>query len=153
MRRAPAATLLCLLLGGCGYGYPEVAVVNGTNEFTLLRNVSFNGCKWSTVLAFDAATSPDRCLSGDDKVHFEMLDAAAYCQDQVHDGTLPGLCACDGGGVPVSGVDEGLINRVPLWFAYQTVSVKHVEGGGFHLFRVAADDIEQDFSVPGPYGH
>lgn len=127
MRCARFVQALCLLAGGCGYGCPEVAVVNGTSESTLLRNVSFNGCKWSTVLAFDAATSPDRCLSGDDKVHFEMLDAAAYCQDQV--------------------------NRAPLWFAYQTVSVKHVEGDGFYLFRVTSDDVEQDFSAPGPYGH
>jgi hypothetical protein len=45
------------------------------------------------------------------------------------------------------------VNTVPTWFNYQTISLKHVEDGQFRLFEITAADMEQDFSVPGPYGH
>ena len=47
----------------------------------------------------------------------------------------------------------GLINDLPFWFNYQTHSVKHVGYGEFHRFVITLDDFEQDFSIPGPYGH
>ncbi len=108
--------LMLLVCGGCDLEYPEVAVVNNTAEYILIKNPSFNGCVWNTVLAYGAATSPGRCLPGDDHVHFQKFDAQEYCQDQAKDGTLPGVCPCDGGVAisPDGGVDQGLVNAVPL---------------------------------------
>jgi hypothetical protein len=148
-----AIAVATLFLGACEYEYPQVAVVNQTDEHILIRNISFSGCLWATVLAFDGATSPDRCLPGEDRVRVQKFDAAAYCNQQALDGTIAGICPCDGGSVPEAGVDPGLANAEPLWFNYQTKSVKHVGYGEFHVFRVTLDDLEQDFSVPGPYGH
>ena len=139
---------------GCDEAYPEVIVVNATDEHILIKNVSFNGCVWNQVLAFGDATSPGRCLPGRDRIHFQKYDAESYCRQQAEDGTLEGVCTCDaspeqGGG----GIDEGLVNKEPTWFNYQTVSFKKVEYGEFSVFEITLDDMEQDFSVPGPYGH
>lgn len=142
-----------LLSSACEYQYPEVAVVNETDQHILIRNVSFSGCLWDTVLAFGTATSPDRCLPGEDRIHLQKFDAAEYCNEQAQDGTIPGICPCDGGGVPEGGVDPGLVNTEPLWFNYQTKATRHVDYGDFRVFRVRLDELEQDFSVPGPYGH
>jgi hypothetical protein len=125
-------------------------VVNRTREPVQLRNLSFNGCVWDTVLASGEATGPGRCLPGEDRVHFEKLDAASYCREQAEDGTLEGVCPCSAEG-PRS--DAGLVNLEPTWFAYQTVKVHRVDYGEYLLVEIAADDMEQDFSVPGPYGH
>jgi hypothetical protein len=125
------------VLGACEEMYPEVVVVNRTNEHILIKNASFNGCLWNQEIAFDEATSPGRCLPGDDKVHFQKFDAEAYCQEQAED----------------AGVDSGLVNEEPTWFNYQTISVKSVDYGDFELFEITLDDMEQDFSAPGPYGH
>jgi hypothetical protein len=126
----PAARLallaaVALPLGACNLAEPEVVVVNRVDEHVLLRNVGFNGCLWSGVLAFGEATAPGDCLPGTDRVHFEKLDVRTPCAD-------------DG---------------APMWFAYQTVSVKRVDYGDFRIFEITLDDLEQDFSVPGPYGH
>ena len=154
--RALSACVLCALVG-CDLAYPEVAVVNKTSQVVVLRDLSFSGCAWSAVLAYGEATSPGRCLPGTDRIHFAKLDAAAYCRAQAQDGTLPGICACDAdGGVAAGrdgGVDSGLVNPVPTWFNYQTVSMKRVGYGDFRLFEITLDDMEQDFSIPGPYGH
>jgi len=149
------SAVVAVALAGCDLNYPEIAVVNRTADPVLLKNPSFNGCVWNTVLANGAATSPGRCLPGDDHVHFQKLDAAKYCEEQAADGTLPGICPCDGGVRAPSdgGIQEGLVNSVPTWFNYQTISVKHVGYGQFCLFEITLDDMEQDFSVPGPYGH
>ena len=152
------AALFCAwltLFAGCELAYPEVAVVNQTGDHILLKNVSFNGCVWDTVLAHGEATSPAWCLPGEDRVHFQKFDTASYCQEQAENGTIDDLCLCDpdpGDGVD-GGVDTSLINEAPNWFNYQTVSIKRVGYGSFHLFEIRLDDIEQDFSVPGPYGH
>jgi hypothetical protein len=128
-----AATLYVgalLSLVGCGSDYPEVVVVNELDVSVLVREVSFNGCKWDTVLAFGEATSPQSCLSGDDRIHFQKLGAAASDPDD-----------------PTAADDE------PVWFNYQTSSLKRVDDGSFSRFVLTPDDLEQDFSVPGPYGH
>ena len=139
---------------GCDLAYPEVVIVNRTAESVLIKDPSFNGCRWNTVLAYGEATSPGRCLPGSDRVHFQKLDAVDYCRDQVADGTIPGICACDGGvGPPDGGVDPGLVNLRPLWFAYQTRFPRRVGYGDYQVFEITLDDLEQDFSVPGPYGH
>jgi hypothetical protein len=151
LQRLPLALLL-LTLAGCDLTYTEVVVVNKTAEQIQLRNLSFNGCAWATVLAFGEATSPGRCLPGEDRVHFEKFDAAAYCREQADDGTIGGVCPCDSD-EPHGSTDEGTVNAVPTWFNYQTLTAHHVDHGEFRLFEVTLDDMEQDFSVPGPYGH
>ena len=150
------ACLVATALAGCDLEYPEVVVENQTKDQMLVKNPSFNGCIWSTVLAYGAATSPGRCLPGDDHVHFQKFDAEEYCQQQASDGTIPGICPCDGGVIESAAngsVDSGLVNTVPTWFNYQTISTKHVDYGEFRIFTIILDDMEQDFSVPGPYGH
>jgi hypothetical protein len=132
-----SGTLLALALaslGGCDLAYPEVVVVNRTNPALLVRNPSFNGWVWETVLAYGQATSPGRCLPGADRVHFQRLDVAAYA-------------ASADGGVG----DAGLVT--PTWFNYQTVATRRVDYGDFRILEITSDDLEQDFSIPGPYGH
>jgi hypothetical protein len=141
---------LGLGLTACDVAYPEVIVVNKTSEHIQLRNLSFNGCLWNTLLSYGEATSPGRCLPGEDRVHFQKFDAHAYCQEQVDDGTIDGLCNCDG---TVGDTDPALINEVPSWFNYQTISTRRVDYGDVIVIEVTLDDMEQDFSVPGPYGH
>ncbi|MBN2573215.1 MAG: hypothetical protein JXP73_01500 [Deltaproteobacteria bacterium] len=156
LRRAPTLVALALAsLSGCDLAYPEVVVVNRTADTMLLRNPSFSGCIWPVVLANGDATSPGRCLPGDDRVHFKRLNAETYCQDEAQDRTLPGVCPCDGGVAPEldAGDVDADVNTQPMWFNYQTVSSKHVGYGGFYLFEITLDDMEQDFSIPGPYGH
>jgi hypothetical protein len=115
---------LPLAASGCDLAYPEIVVLNKTRKQIVLRNISFSGCAWSTVLADGEATSPGLCLPGEDRVHFEKLDASAYAVD-----------------------------AIPTWFSYQTSTVHRVGYGDFRVFELTADDMEQDFSVPGPYGH
>jgi hypothetical protein len=148
--RACVLALAALWLPACDLAYPEVVVVNRTADHVLIKDVSFNGCAWDEVLAYGEATSPGRCLPGSDRVHFRKLDAQAYCRDQVEDGTIDGLCACDG---TVGSEDPELVDTVPAWFAYQTVGAWRVDYGEIHVIEIGLESIEQDFSVPGPYGH
>ena len=148
----PALAVLGLATAGCDAAYPEVVVVNDTADTVQLRKVSFNGCFWDGVLAFGDATSPGQCLPGEDRVHFEKFDAAAYCREQAEDGTIDDLCLCQGSDGVVETMEE-LKNTEPMWFNYQTVSPKRVEYGEFYVFEIQLTDVEQDFSVPGPYGH
>lgn len=141
---------LCFSLTACDVVYPEVIVINKTAEHIQLRNLSFNGCLWNTTLSYGEATAPGRCLPGEDRVHFQKFDAHAYCQQQVDDCTIDGLCNCDGS---VGDTDPSLINEVPTWFNYQTVSIQRVRYGDLLVIEISTDDMEQDFSVPGPYGH
>jgi len=120
-----AALALGLAAMSCDLVYPEIVVENQTASHVLLRNPSFNGCVWNVVLAYGESTSSGRCLPGSDHVHFQKLDL-----DQ-------------------AAADTG----APTWFNYQTTSVKHVGYGSFHIFEVELGDMEQDFSIPGPYGH
>jgi hypothetical protein len=142
-------------VSGCDLDYPEVVVANRTQNTILVKNASFNGCVWEVVLPNGTTTSPVRCLPGSDHVHFQKYDAAKYCQEQAKDGSLPGVCSCDGGSPTHNdgAAMEGTVNTVPTWFNYQTVTVKNVDYGHFYLFEITLDDMEQDFSVPGPYGH
>jgi hypothetical protein len=121
----------CLLLG-CELAYPEVVIINLIDEQVLVSEASFNGCKWEENIAYGEATTPGNCLPGEDSVHFKKFDGQAFLAEQT---------------------DQELPGSEPTWFNYKTVSVKHVTYGSFHVFELTADDIEQDFSVPGPYGH
>jgi hypothetical protein len=143
-----------LLVIGCGPEDPEVIVVHGLDEDVLVRSISFLGCKWDMVLAAGDATSPQFCLPGEDRVHFQKLDASEYCERQVEDGNIPELCACDEAGAGEGDpFDLDVVDREPPWFNYRTVSVKRVEHGSFGRWVLTQDDLEQDFAVPGPYGH
>lgn len=144
-----------MALFACDFRYPEVTVVNDLGERVLVRAISFNGCKWDPVLVFGASTSPDRCLAGDDKVHFQKLDIDTYCADETDDdgGSRP----CGAAYAPptdVAGADAGASRSgTPLWFNYQTVATEHADYDQFYVFRITLGAVEQDFSVPGPYGH
>ena len=121
-----AGVVACAVaVGGCDLAYPEVVVTNRISAHVLMRNPSFNGCVWNVTLAYGDSTSPDRCLRGTDHVHFQKLDLDQEASDP----------------------------DAPVWFNYQTISVKSVGYGSSHTFEVTSDDMEQDFSVPGPYGH
>ncbi|MGI5861234.1 MAG: hypothetical protein ACOX6T_04145 [Myxococcales bacterium] len=152
-RSAPALTAaiagLFALSTGCDLAYPEVIVVNSTRPEVLLRKVSFNGCLWEGVLAYGEATSPGRCLAGEDRVHFEKLDAHAYAREQATAGMLDG---CGGTSCEPSSPEERP-EAEPMWFAYRTTSSHSAEWGGLHRVEIRLDAIEQDFEVPGPYGH
>ena len=154
--QAPPALILFLsaALAGCDMAYPEVVVVNRTDDHILIKNASFSGCVWDNVLAYGDATPPGRCLPGKDRVHFQKYDAAAFCLAQAEDQTIEGVCPCDPdpGGTD-AGVDTALIDEEPRWFNYQTLSSMRVDYGDFRVVEIGLDDIEQDFSVPGPYGH
>jgi len=121
--------------------HPEVVVVNKTAEYMQLRNISFSGCLWDTVLAYGESTAVGECLPGEDRVHFERLNAKAYCDRQAEQ---------DADREEDDGDQE---TAEPFWFCYQTVTVKEVDYGDFRVFEITLDDMEQDFSVPGPYGH
>lgn len=143
-----------LLLSSCEAFYPEVIVINEIGEAVLVRNISFNGCLWDEVIEFEEATSPGRCLSGSDRVHFARIDATSYCLDQVDDETIPELCYCEPEDEPDDEpMDPGLVNETPQWFNYQTITEYRAETGDLLIVRLVLDDMEQDFSVPGPYGH
>ena len=155
MNRPERSLVLFWLLNcGCAPVGPEVIVVNELDEDVLVRSISFNGCKWETMLASGDATRPQFCLSGEDHVHFQKLDASEYCERQVEDGNIPDLCYCDPSMAPEDDpFDLGIIDREPAWFNYQTVSVKHVDDGSFTRLVLTPSDLEQDFAVVGPYGH
>jgi len=126
-----------LLAGGlpaaCDVDYPEVVVVNRIAADVVIRNPSFNGCRWNVTLNYGDATAPRRCLPGRDKVHFQKLDLGMVFQ-QWED---------------TQGEPSAL-----LWFNYQTVAEWSVDAGDFRVIDVTGGAaLEQDFSIPGPYGH
>lgn len=152
-----ALLTLPFILSACDFAYPEVVVVNRTGKRVFIKNISFNGCVWDQVLGYEQATSLRRCLPGKDRIHFQKFDTESYCREQAKDGTLEGICLCDPDPGPDtdfdSGMDPELINERPNWFNYQTISVQRVDYGDFYIFEITTGDMEQDFSVPGPYGH
>lgn len=138
--RSPRGLLLGFALSalvGCEVAYPEIVIVNRTAPELQLRDLSFSGCVWPTVLAFGEATSVERCLPGEDRVHFKTLDVSVY-----RPGETPTPDAGAGGALPI-----------PLWFNYQTASLHRVDYGDVRVFEITLDGLEQDFSIPGPYGH
>lgn len=146
-----AAAFVC----ACEQVYPEVIVVNRLGNAVQVKQLSFNGCLWDQVLANGGTTSPGRCLPGEDRVHFQKFDAATYCQAQAEDGTIDGVCPCASSTAAASttSVDAGLANLAPMWFNYQTLAVFSVDYGELRRIDLRLGEIEQDFSVPGPYGH
>ncbi|RJO64413.1 MAG: hypothetical protein C4523_18290 [Myxococcales bacterium] len=156
IRPTVVLVVLASLLSACDAAYPEVVVVNKIDQAVLVRGISFNGCKWDSMLAYGDASTPKHCLPGGGHIGFEKFDPRKYCREQAEDGTIEGVCPCaDGDRETVERDSEqpSLAGTEPLWFNYRTVSVKKVGYREFHVFELTADDLEQDFSVPGPYGH
>jgi hypothetical protein len=116
-----AGLIFLLMLASCDDAYPDVVVVNNTDERILIRDISFNGCLWNVVLSHGQSTAPQRCPPGSDRVHFKKLDSPT--------------------------------RSAPLWFSYQSSASHEVDYGDFKKIEIRLDDMEQDFSVPGPYGH
>ena len=141
LRRLGLGLIVMLLLG------TGLACSNQPQERLLSAQES------AVVLAYGEATAVGRCLPGEDRVHFQKLDAAAYggklAQADTADGASPG----DAGSPDADLPDAGQGNQVPLWFNYQTISARRVDYGDFQIFEINLGDMEQDFSVPGPYGH
>jgi hypothetical protein len=152
---AGLAVVASLLSCSCEQAYPEVIVVNRLGDAVQVKQVSFSGCLWDEILSNDAASSPGRCLPGEDRVHFQKFDAASFCQTQAKDGTIDGVCPChsDTSASQASVVDSGLTNVTPLWFNYQTLATISVGYGDFRRIELRSGELEQDFSIPGPYGH
>ena len=48
--------------------------------------------------------------------------------------------------------DTDIIDQDSIWFNYKTISATDADRG-FFLIELTEDNMEQDFSVPGPYGH
>jgi len=148
--------ILCLFLGvtigisvSCDYLQPRVVVVNKTAEHILIKDPCFNGTIWNMVLAYGESTPQRQCLSGSGNVHFKKFDAFQYCRKQ-KEGTIDSLCDCSDAKVIR---DSGLINTTPFFFNYQTVSTIDAESNDLVIIELKLDDMEQDFSVPGPYAH
>jgi len=123
---------LAVVAAGCDLAYPEVVVTNDIAPGIILRNPSWNGCVWNVVLDYGEATVPKRCLPGEGRVHFAKLDLGRWAA-----------------GLAESGEDA----PETMWFNYQTATVRGAGAGDFRVLTVTADDLEQDFSIPGPYGH
>ena len=138
------------LFAACQMMEPEVVVVNKIAPQVLVKNPSFNGIVWNTVLRYEASTSPRRCLRGEGNVHFQKFDAHSYCRRQSEYGLIDSICMCDPAWISD---DTDVISAEPVWFNYKTKKIIDAMYGGFQVIELTADDLEQDFSVPGPYGH
>jgi len=145
-----------LAVVSCDLAYPEIVVVNRTDPQILLRRVSFNGCLWDETLGYGSATSPRQCLPGEGYVHFQRFDVRRFCQKAAKDGTIDGIC-CSDDSAQDCGPDKirgsALIHEEPVWFNYRTVRVLSADYYDHHIVEITMGDMEQDFSVPGPYGH
>lgn len=160
--RVTAALALVAGAAGCEATYPELVVVNATDAPILVRNASWQGCLFEEVLALGDATPPGRCLPGADKVHFQKLDVTEWCQRLASDGIGDARCGgatfdagagADAGTGASGDADGGVAAKVPLWFNYQTRATYTAGYGDFLRVALTVDGWEQDFSVPGPYGH
>ena len=144
------ALVVAGLLSGCDLADPEVVVVNMTAENILLKNVSFRGALWEGVVEYGESSPVARCLPGRDRVHFQKLVLTKECDDSmaedadVETGDLYSEFTADDS-LPSSGA--------PNWFNYQSVTVVEVRSGDYRVLEIRLDDMEQDFTTPGPYGH
>jgi hypothetical protein len=139
-----------LFFSGCQMAEPEAVVINKIAPHILISDPSFNGTVWNTVLRYGDATSPRRCMRGDGQVHFKKFDAYNYCRRQSAYGLIDSICMCDSSW---RSDDTDVIGSEPLFFNYQTITATDATYGSFHVIELTLDNMEQDFSAPGPYGH
>ncbi|MBU1219169.1 hypothetical protein KKF34_17475 [Myxococcota bacterium] len=123
--------LVILAVSACEDVYPEVVIVNKTRHDVLIKDISYNGCIWSGVLAYGEATAPQKCLPGSDRVHFKKFTATTY---EEYD-------------------EDALEPLTPTWFNYMTTRSYDASTLDFYLIEIDLEGLEQDFSAPGPYGH
>lgn len=142
------------LLFSCELVAPEVIVLSRLPPAMLVKDLSFSGCSWPGVLAAGEATSPQRCLVGEDRVHFKRLDVSAYCRQRRQDPAVSLACASEQGWMAVrdAGLEPGT-DAVPLWFNYQTIAAHRVGLGELSRLELRLEELDQDFAVPGPFGH
>jgi hypothetical protein len=150
--RSPRRLLLALALAApflvaCELVNPEVSVQNDLGVPVQIRDISFNGCAWPVVLAPGEATSPCACPPGAERARFKKFDAQSYFNKILED------LARGSHDYPPSSDRVGVQLPTPLWFNYRTTSRHDLGYGGFEVIHIRPDDIEQDFDVPGPYGH
>jgi hypothetical protein len=153
-RRVAALLLGGLVIGGCVEAYPEVVVVNRTAPHLVVKDPSFSGCRWETVLGYGESTLPQACLPGEDRVHLQRLDLRRYCGDREAAGIADP--ACDGDTTVLASTSSGTVEasaEAPTWYPYQTVSVHRVDYGDRIVVELRLTDLEQDFSAPSPFGH
>ena len=155
MRRP--ALIFTLAAGGallsaiaCQMADPEVVVVNNIAEDVMVRDPSFGGTVWNTVLRYGETTTPRRCLRGDYQVHFKKISMHDYCRNQARYGLIDSLCMCDSSWISS---DTDIISTTPIWLNYQTRSSHAAGYGDFQVFELTGNDIEQDFSASGSNGH
>ncbi len=144
---AGVALLAAAILAGCELLNPEVVVRNDLGAPVQIRELSFNGCVWPVLLAPGESTSPCACPPGVERVRFKRFDAQAYVNEILE------VIARGGHGYPRSDDRVGVRLPTPLWFSYRTRSPFALGYGDFQVLRVLPDEIEEDFDVPGPYGH
>ncbi len=149
-RRSAFVFLLFSFICGCDDLYPEVVVINSLGGSIMVKDISAGGCLYEGVLTYNNATSPMRCLPGEYSITFKKIDVEKYCKTQTEYGNIEGLCLCDGG-TPYA--DTDIVSKGPLWYNYKTMKSFIFKRGESYLIELKQDDIEQDFSVPGPYGH
>jgi len=142
--RLAACLALALALAACE---AEVVIENGLEAPVEIRELSFNGCLWPVLLAPGERTSPCSCPPGADRVHFKRFDAQAFVSGVLEE------VARGSRAYPPSGDRLGVKLPAPLWFAYRTREPVELEPGALQVLRVTPGQIEQDFEVPGPYGH
>jgi hypothetical protein len=147
---ALAAAVALSLVVSCQMVDPEVVVVNNIAEDVMVRDPTFGGTVWNTVLRYGEATSPRRCLRGDFRVHFKKMSVHDYCRTQAKYRLIDSICMCDSSWISH---DTDIISAIPNWFNYRTVSSAEAGFGDFIIYELTGSDMEQDFSVPGPYGH
>lgn len=140
-------------IGGCEEAYPEVILVNRIEDRVLIKQLSFNGCLWDAELANGDATSVGRCLPGTDRIHFKKFDPVVYVGGQLEAGELQDFVAATTASDFDVTSDVGSVDGAPVWFNYQTRQSYVVEYGDVRRIEITRDSLEQDFSIPGPYGH
>lgn len=134
--------------------YPEVVVVHALGERELVQQISYNGCLWPSVLAPGKATSPQRCVPGTGRVAFKRLDVGNYCRKQIEQCAFGDVCPCQQ--PDPSDTDSpswSKPNPKPLWFNYRTITTFHADYGDYLRVELVPEDLEQDYTIPGPYGH
>ena len=129
---------------------PEIVVVNNIAEDVMVRDPSFGGTVWNTVIKYGEATSPRCCMRGDYRVHFKKINMHDYCRMQATYRLIDSLCMCDSSWISD---DTDIISSTPNWYNYQTKSSREAGYGDFLIIELTGNDLEQDFSAPGPYGH
>ena len=146
-----AAAAVCS--AACDAAYPEVVIVNDIGPGISVKSVGYNGCKWDEILEYGEASKPHKCLPGEGAITFEKLGPLT-CYEGADRYKFKCFEEWEVSGASVSeDVADDLLDARTMWFNYVTTSQKSVDYGEFHVFTITARDMEQDFSVPGPYGH